>query len=143
MAIRFTIKPEYDLLLYVFDGNFSGKDYFDAYEAVYKDSRRHHGMKVLMDLDNAEPEFDVHNYWEGVSLVRSNHEAGYDPDHVAISTSKSTTQDFAEVFKIMANDLPIHLGVFHNHMDAIRWLGLAEHETDVLRFWNEFKSAND
>jgi hypothetical protein len=140
MPIRFGINPDLDLLVYVFDGPLSAKDYFHAYKTAYGDERRHHGMKVFMDLTNAELDFETADFWEGIAIVRTNRDSGFDPDHVAILASNSSMQYLADTIKFLADELPMHLSVFHNPLDAISWLDLTKKESDVLQFWSNLKT---
>lgn len=50
MPINYGINTELNVLIYVFSGLVTGDDYFNAYQKAYKDSRRTHGMRVLVDL---------------------------------------------------------------------------------------------
>jgi hypothetical protein len=140
MPIRFDIQPELDLLVIIFEGHFTGEDYLNNYYAVYQDPRRHHGMKILMDLVSGAPDIDSKDFMEGIALIRENHEAGYAPDHVAILASRITLQYFADTLKLMADELPMFLEVFHNAVDAVRWLELEDREAEALRFWEKVKN---
>ena len=141
MPIKFTILPEFDLVMYVFDGHFTAADYFQAYEDVYKDPRRHHGMKILMDLFDGAPEFDVADLKRGVALILENRQAGFSPDHVAMLTSSETLNYFRDTIELLAEDSPVFLQAFHTVHDAARWLELGDHEEEVNKSWQAFKNS--
>jgi hypothetical protein len=144
MPIRYAIQAEFDLLIYIVEGTVTAADYFNAYKAAYLDARRKHGMKVLVDLYNAVLEYEAHDFREAVAIVRENHEAGFTPDHVAVVvTAGSNFQYFIDTIKLLADEMPMYLSVFYSPYDALRWLGLAESETEALHFWAMFKSGAD
>jgi hypothetical protein len=139
MPIRYTIHPQLDILLYIFEGYVTVDDYFNTYEKAYQDSRRHHGMKVLCDLLYCEPEIDVSLFKKGISIMRENRDSGYAPDHLAILTTASSFDYLANVIKILADDIPVYLQVFYNFSDAVHWLGLENHEKELKEFWKAFE----
>jgi len=135
MPIHYAILPELDLLLYIFKGEFSATDYFHMYETVYLDARRHHGMKILMDLRHGILDYDAEDFKAAVEIVRANHEQGFVPDHVALVTLSSSMKHLTDAIILLADELPMYLALFHNQHDAIRWLGLSANEADVTQFW--------
>lgn len=137
MPIHYAILPELDLLLYIFRDEFSATDYFRMYDAVYLDERRHHGMKIIMDLRHGILNHDAEDFKAAVEIVRVNHEQGFAPDHVALVTHSSLMKHLTDAIILLADELPMHLSVFHNQHDAIRWLGLSANEADVMQFWEE------
>lgn len=137
MTIHYSILSELNLLLYIFNGEFSATDYFHMYDAVYQDERRHHGMKIIMDQRRGILNYDAEDFKAAVEIVRVNHEQGFAPDHVAVVTLSSTMEHVTKAIILLADDLPMYLSVFHNQQDAIRWLGLSANETDVMQFWEE------
>ena len=138
MTINYAIQPELNLLVYEFIGLVTADEYFKMYYAIYQDKFRHHGMKIIIDIRRSELDFSAQNLKEAVDLMRANRENQYDPDHVAILSHSNTLQLFAETLKLLSNDMPVYLNLFHNLPDAIRWLGLEDRETEVIDFLNAF-----
>ncbi|MCE9646899.1 MAG: hypothetical protein K8S20_12935 [Chloroflexi bacterium] len=139
MPIRYDIHPGFDLLLYIFEGECSAREYFDLYHSIYlKDSRRHHGMKILMDLTNAEFYFEAKNLHEATSIMANNKENGYPRDRVAILSKSSSMGLLANTLKVLGDNLPMDLELFHTIHEAVRWLGLADQEKEAIFFWQEF-----
>lgn len=139
MTIRFAIQPELDLLLYVFEGEYTVADYFAIYEAAYRDPRRHHGMRVIFDLHLGTPEFTPADFGRLVGLVKANQAAGYNPDHVALVSAGSSLVTFCDTLKAMADDVPLYLEPFHSQNQALNWLGLEDHEAEVMSFWEALR----
>jgi hypothetical protein len=134
MPIRYAIQPDLDLLLYIFEGECTGREYLDMYHSIYLDKGRHHGMKVLMDLTNAALEFDTQNLTEATAIVVENKAGGFPPDHVAILTRGASMRFLKETLVVLADNVPMYLDVFNNIYDAVRWLGLAEIEKEAMHF---------
>jgi len=136
MPIHYDIHPELDFLLYLFEGECSAREYFDLYHLIYlKDYRRHHGMKILIDLSNAQFYFDVENLHEATAIMINNKENGHPRDCVALLAKSSSVKLIKDTLELMADNLPMDLDVFYNFHDAARWLGLAEQEKAVMLFW--------
>jgi hypothetical protein len=135
MPIRYVIQPDLDLLLYVFEGECTSKEYFEMYHFAYLDGRRHHGMKVLVDLSRATLDFDTQGLREATMLMAENKAAEFPPDHLAMLTKGTSLRFLKETLELLADGIPIHLEIFHNVHDAIRWLGLAGMENETMRFW--------
>lgn len=140
MPIRYDIHSGLDFLLYLFEGECSAREYFGLYHSIYlNDTRRHHGMKILMDLSNAEFYFESENLHEAIAIMAGNKEEGHPRDRVALlSKSNSSMGLIPKTLKVLGDHLPMDLDIFHNFYDAVRWLGLAEQEKEVLLFWQEF-----
>lgn len=144
MPIRYDIHPGLDFLLYVFEGECSAREYFDLYHLVYlNDNRRHHGMKILIDLSKAEFYFEAENLREAIAIMAGNKEEGHPRDRVALLSKGSSMELLTNTLKLLGADLPMDLDIFHNSHDAIRWLGLAEQEKETLLFWQEFTSRKN
>ena len=135
MPIRYAIQPDLDLLLYVFNGECTARDYFKIYHSVYLDELRHHGMKVLVDLSYATLDFDIQGMIEAKAIIEENKQAGFPPDHVALLTRGTSLRHLKAAFLSLTDNLPMYLEVFHTYHDAVRWLGLAEVETEAIHFW--------
>ncbi|MBE0669116.1 MAG: hypothetical protein IH588_00880 [Anaerolineales bacterium] len=139
MPIRYDIHPGLDFLLYIFEGECSAREYFDLYHSIYlKDKRRHHGMKILMDLYKGKLYFEVEDLREARELMAKNKEEGHPRDRVAVLSKSSSMSQLTDTLKLIADNLPMELELFHNFHDSARWLGLAEHENEAMRFWHEF-----
>lgn len=136
MPIYYDIHPNFDLLVYLFEGECTAKEYFDLYHSIYlNDNRRHHGMKILMDLSKAEFYFDVEDLREATAIMINNKENGYPRDCVALLTKSSSIKRITDTLELMADNLPMDLDVFYNFHDAVQWLGLAEQEKEAMLFW--------
>ncbi len=136
MPIRYDIHPGLDFLLYIFEGECSAREYFDLYHSIYlKDNRRHHGMKILMDLSKAEFYFEVENLREATAIMADNKESEYPRDRVALLSKSYNIKLIADTLKLKADNLPMELDAFNNFHDAARWLGLAEQEKEAVLFW--------
>ena len=139
MSIRYIIQPDMDLLLYVFEGHVTAAEYFNTYHDVYLGAGRHHGMKVLCDLFNCEPEFGSTFFKESIALMRENREQGHPPDHVAIMATASGYDYLISAIKLLSGEMPVFLQVFYNFSDAILWLELGDQEEEAREFWQAFK----
>jgi hypothetical protein len=139
MPIRYEIRPSLDFLLYVFEGECSAKEYFNLYHSIYhNDHRRHHGMKILMDLSNAEFYFEAEDLREAIAIMAGNKEEGHPRDRVALLSKSSTTGMLTDTLKLLGSNLPMELDIFHIFYDAARWLGFVEQENEAMLFWQEF-----
>ncbi len=140
MPIHYDIYPDLDLLLYIFTGECTGRQYLDLYHSIYlNDERRHHGMKVLMDICNGGIDFDLESLKGAISIVADNKENGRPRDRVALLTRSSNINELTNTLATLADDLPLELEVFYNFQDAVRWLGLTETEKEAIEFWEAFK----
>ena len=136
MPIHYDIHPGFDLLVYRFEGECTAREYFDLYHSIYlNDNRRHHGMKILMDLSKARFDFDVENLREAIVLMTNNKANGYPRDRVACLSKSSGMEQIKVTLELMMNNQPMDLEVFYNFHDAARWLGLAEQEKGAMLFW--------
>jgi len=136
MPIHYDIHPGFDLLVYRFEGECTAREYFDLYHSIYlNDNRRHHGMKILMDLSKARFDFDVENLREAIVLMTNNKANGYPRDRVACLSKSSGMEQIKVTLELMMNNQPMDLDVFYNFHDAARWLGLAEQEKEAMLFW--------
>lgn len=139
MAIRYEIDPGFDLLLYIFEGECSAREYFDLYHSIYlRDPRRHHGMKILMDLTSADFYFEPRDLHEATSIMEINKQNGHPRDHVAILSKSSGMGLLADTLKVLGDNVPMDLELFHTIHEAVRWLGLADQEKEAIFFWQEF-----
>ena len=134
MPIRYAIQPDLDLLLYIFEGDCTGREYLDIYHSIYLDKHRHHGMKVLMDLTNAALDFDTQDLTEATAIVVKNREGGFPPGHVAILSKGTTMRFLRDTLVFLADNVTMYLEVFNNVYDAVRWLGLTEMEKRTMNF---------
>ncbi len=139
MPIRYDIDPALDFLLYVFEEECSAREYFDLYHSIYlNDTRRHHGMKILMDLTHAEFYFEVENLHEATAIMEDNRKNGHPRDRVALLSKSSNLELLTNTLKLLGDNLSMDLDIFHNFYDSARWLGLAEQEKEAISFWQEF-----
>lgn len=135
MPIYYDIHPGFDLLVYRFEGECTAREYFDLYHSIYlNDDRRHHGMKILMDLTKAQFYFDVENLREATAIMTRNKENGHPRDRVALLAKSSSIKRITDTLELMADNLPMDLDVFYNFHDVIQWLGLAEQEEEAMLF---------
>lgn len=138
MPIRYEIHPELDFLLYVFEGNCTAEEYFELYHSIYlKDGRRHHGMKILVDIFNGTLDFDVNSMRTAKAIVAENKEKGHPRDRVAFLTRSSVLKNVQDAFLLLMGDLPMELEIFHNFQDAAQWLGFTGREQDAFLFWKQ------
>ncbi|MBK9211202.1 MAG: hypothetical protein IPL71_24125 [Anaerolineales bacterium] len=86
MPVRYAIQSGLDLLLYIFEGDCIAREYFDMYHSAYLDERRHHGMKVFIDISRATLDFDTQSLREATAIVSENKAGGFPSDRVAILT---------------------------------------------------------
>jgi hypothetical protein len=135
MPIRYAIEPDLNFLVYVFEGDCSAKDYFEMYNVVYLDERRHHGMRVLVDMSTAILDIDTSSLRQATAIVAKNNANGFLRDHVAILTKGTSLRFLKDAFITIADNLPMDLDIFHNFHDAARWLGLVETEVEAMQFW--------
>ena len=141
MSIRYNIFPSLDLLLYVFEGDCAAKQYFDLYHEIHKqDARRHYGMKVLMDLSHGSIELENNSLSVAKQIIVNNRTDGRPRDRVAMLSTSSSLSKLKEAFVLIADDLPLELEVFHNIKDTIDWLGLSDHERQVLEIFKDAHS---
>lgn len=139
MPIRYDIHPELDFLLYVFEGECSAEEYFGLYHSIHlKDNRRHHGMKILMDLSGAEFSFEVKNLHEAIAIIADNKENGHPRDRVALLSKSTSMGLLTDTLKLLGDNFPMELDIFYNFYDSAQWLGLAEQEKEAMSFWQEF-----
>jgi hypothetical protein len=143
MPIHYTIQSDLDLLLYVFRGPCTADEYFAMYHRIYQDARRHHGMKILIDITKATLDMDKDSLMMAASLVKENKQGKFPPDHVAILTRGSSYKYLADTLILLAKGVDMHLDVFHNVYDAIRWLDLTDQENDAVLFWMASQQAAD
>ncbi len=135
MPIVYNINPELHLVVYVFRGYCTANEYFNLYHAIHqKDSRRHYGMKILMDVFNGSLDFDVEGMRIAKSIVVENKRNGHPRDRVAVLTKSSALMNVREAFVLFIGE-PMELEVFHNFHDAAQWLGFTEKEEQAERFW--------
>ena len=134
MPVRYAIQPDLDLLLYIFEGECIAREYFDMYHSIYLDKRRHHGMKVLIDISKATLDFNTQNLREATAIVSENKAGGFPSDRVAILTKDSSMQFLKDTLVLLADGIPMYLEVFHYTHDAIHWLGLDDMKDEVMHF---------
>jgi len=139
MPIRYGIHPGFDFLLYVFEEECTAREYFDLYHSIYlNDNRRHHGMKILLDLFKGRLYFEVEDFREAMSLMTKNKEDGYPRDRVAFLSKSSSMKQITNTLELLANNIPLEMDVFNNFQDATKWLGLADQEKEAMFFWETF-----
>lgn len=140
MPIRYDIHPELDFLLYIYDGTCTADEYFSLYHSIHaNDSRRHHGMKVMMDILNGTLDFDLNSMRIAKTIVAENKEKGHPRDQVAFLTHSSVLKNTRDAFVLLMDDLPMDLEIFHNFQDAAQWLGFTGQEQDAVLFWNKVR----
>ena len=71
MPIYYDISPELDLLLYNVEGECNANEYFDLYHRIYADERRHHGMRVLIDVLHGELSIELSHLHQATALFVS------------------------------------------------------------------------
>ncbi|MFM8876070.1 MAG: hypothetical protein ACKOGC_08355 [Anaerolineae bacterium] len=140
MSIRYNIDPKLDFRVYIFEGECTAREYFDLYHVIYiNDKRRHHGMKVILDITNGALNLDSGSLREAKQIIADNKAKGYPRDQLAILTTESGFNLLMKAFKILAEELPMDLDLFYNPKDAIDWLMPAEEQEPSIRFWQNVK----
>lgn len=134
MPVRYAIQSGLDLLLYIFEGDCIAREYFDMYHFAYLDERRHHGMKVFIDISRATLDFDTQSLREATAIVSENKAGGFPSDRVAILTKDTSMRFLKDTLVLLADGIPMYLEVFHDIHDVIQWLGLGDMENEVMHF---------
>lgn len=132
MPIYYHIEPELHLLMYLGMGLCTGQELLQAERSAFHNEFCN-WLKIIIDIQLAEIDFDLNDIRELIGRNRHLYKEGFKLEQTAIVTRSSRFGNFGEVFRILANELPINLGMFHNIPDAIEWLAIFDANEQILQ----------
>lgn len=136
MAIYYNISPQLNILIYVCTGVFTGATFFETGDKVNLDPRFTLGMKVIIDIDRAEIEASVSDLHLAVAKNKQIKESGKEMGQTAVYTQSTSLKFLGNALRMFSPEAPTNFGIYHDKLEAIRWLGYSETEQDVLIFWD-------
>ncbi len=142
MPIYYHIEPELHLLMYLGMGLCTGQELLQAERSAFHNELRKPGLKIIIDIQLAEIDFDLNDIRELIGRNRHLYKEGFKLEQTAIVTRSSRFGNFGEVFRILANELPINLGMFHNIPDAIEWLAIFDANEQILQIQKSLKDSS-
>lgn len=139
MPINYQIDPSLNFLCYVATGLCAGSEFFKAEREAFQDTRRRQRMKILIDIQSAEMDIDLHDIHNLINLNKNLVREAHELEMTAVITKSKFFQTLGETVQLLANETPINLRVFTTTQDAINWLGLSEHHEEILKIRNLLK----
>ena len=141
MPVSYDISSNFNLLIYVCTDVWTGSIFFKTADKVPEDPRYCSNMKIIIDIFSAEIETSLSDMHLAIEKNRQLKQNGQKLGQTAILTKSTSLMFLADAFKLMSPEAPSNFGVFNNKRDAVRWLGFADAEKEVIRFWEGAKTS--
>jgi hypothetical protein len=90
-----------------------------------------------MDITQGGLDIDWEDVKEIYKMNRKRMANGYELEATAFITQNDYANIFADVFRMLGQDIPFRLGIFDTLSDAVKWLGLSDQEAEIMRVQEE------
>lgn len=141
MPIRYYINSELGVILYVGIGTVTGTQYFEAAEKAFNDRCRKWGMVTVIDVLNADTDFELHDVRRAIELINRLPHGGLEPEQVVALTRSKGIRLISDTMKLMPSKVPIKFDVLAHISELIAFLGLSDREREFMSFYNECTSG--
>ena len=132
MPITFRIVPEIQLLMYAGVGACTVNELLRAEDLAAHDPLRQPHMKILLDLFEADIDFDLSHLSELKALNRARLAQGLEPEPTAAVTRHRFAVVMSQTLHFLTEGLGLKMGAFYTLPDALHWLELDDHTAQIL-----------
>jgi hypothetical protein len=78
----------------------------------------------------------VHDLYLAVEKNKELNKKGRQLGQTAVLTLSTGLKFLGDALKIFSPEAPTNFGIFNTRIEAIRWLGLSDAETETHNFWD-------
>ncbi len=126
MPVTYKIDPNLNLIYYAGFGLCSGGEFLSAERDAFNNPLRTPEMKIIIDIRFAELDLDLGDVRALIKLNRQLANEGRNLEKTAIFSKSSIFTTLGDAVRLMADDIPLKMGIFHNPNDALKWLDLPD-----------------
>jgi hypothetical protein len=112
MPINFKIEPALNLLYYMGTGLCTASEFFSAERTAFQNAQRSPEMKIIVDIQFGEVDWDLQDLRAVIALNKKLIQESRKLEMTAVVTNNSFFQTLGEAFQLLADGIPIKLGVF-------------------------------
>ena len=132
MPVTYRLVPEIELLMYVGVGACTVEELMGAEERSAHDPLRQSQMKILIDVFEADIEFDLSHLPGLISVNRARIDRGHSPEPTAAVTRHRFAVVMSQTLHFLTEGLGLKMGAFYTLPDALHWLELDDHTAQIL-----------
>jgi hypothetical protein len=132
MAVQYKIDTDINLIYYACFGPCTGSEVLQLERSAFQDPLRRPRAKIILDIQRAEMDISIKDIHDVIALNKKLKSEGVELEKTAVITKSSYLEVFANMFRLMADELPLNLGVFYTTQDAVSWLGIPDSIEKVL-----------
>jgi hypothetical protein len=96
-------------------------------------------MKIILDTQSAELDIDLQDIRNLIALNRQLMREGHALEMTAIVTRNKFFQTLGDAIQLLADGIPLKMGIFHTLQDAVQWLELSESEDQIIQIRDMLK----
>lgn len=134
-----TIKiSDWGVLYYHFQGYCTSAETVKATQDATRDYPQ---GQLLTVFDLLEGELDIEQMDVNQIIKENNRlfDRGINTTHAAILTHSQSLKVFLNAFELIMGNVPTKIKTFSNLTDGLAWLGIAQHEREILDLLKEFR----
>lgn len=136
MTATYRIDSSLNLIYYAGYGTCTSREFLEIERNAFRDPLRMHEMKIILDLRNTVIDVDLDDLRALVAINKQLLKEGRQLEKTAIISVNSYMTTLNELFKLMADDMPVKAGVFNQLKDAVLWLELSYAEEQINQLSN-------
>jgi hypothetical protein len=142
MPFNYKIEPDLNLICYVGTGLCTGAELLKIEREAFHDTLRTSGMKIIVDIQSAEMDIDLQDIRDLIALNKQLMQEGHVLEMTALITHNKFFQTLGDAIQLLADGIPLKMGIFHTMQDAIQWLGLSESENQIIQIRDTLKEKS-
>lgn len=131
MPVTYRLVPEIELLMYIGVGACTVEELMRAEEQSARDPLRQPQMKILIDVFEANIEFDLSHLPGLISVNRARIDRGYSPEPTAALTRHRFAVVLSQTIHFLTDGLGLKMSSFYTLPDALHWLELEAHTAEI------------
>lgn len=132
MSFAYRIDSNLKLVFCAGLGVTTGQEMLRTERDVSRDPSRLSCMKIVIDLSHAKPDISLADIRDALAMNKARVANGGELEATAFVSRSRFAKALGDTFRLLGQGLPLKFSVFSTLPDAVRWLGLAEHEDEVV-----------